>query len=70
MIHVIIRRLCPHICCIKIVSSILIGYFILVHIVNDIFKVFRCKQEIRGSLNKFPDFFRIATFIDNTHMKL
>ena len=25
---------------------------------------------IRGSLNKFPDFFRIDTFIDSTHMKL
>ena len=24
---------------------------------------------IRGSLNKFPDFFRMGTFIDNTHMK-
>ena len=25
---------------------------------------------IRGSLNKFPDFFRIGTFIEGTHMKL
>ena len=25
---------------------------------------------IRGSLNKFPGFFRIDTFIDSTHMKL
>ena len=25
---------------------------------------------IQGSLNKFPDFFRMATFIDSTHMKL
>ena len=25
---------------------------------------------IRGSLKKFPDFFRMGTFIDNTHMKL
>ena len=24
---------------------------------------------IRGSLNQFPDFFRMATFIDSTHMK-
>ena len=24
---------------------------------------------IGGSLNKFPDFFRIDTFIDSTHMK-
>ena len=28
------------------------------------------KLYIRGSLNKFPDFFRIGTFIDSTHMKL
>ena len=25
---------------------------------------------ILGSLNKFPDFFRVGTFIDSTHMKL
>ena len=25
---------------------------------------------IRGSLNKFPNFFRMGTFIDSTHMKL
>ena len=24
---------------------------------------------IRGSLNKFLDFFRMGTFIDSTHMK-
>ena len=24
---------------------------------------------IQGSLNKFPDFFRMGTFIDNTNMK-
>ena len=28
------------------------------------------KYKIRGSLNKFPDFFRMGTFIDCTHMKL
>ena len=27
-------------------------------------------MNIRGSLNKFPDFFHIGTFIDSTHMKL
>ena len=27
-------------------------------------------MNIRGSFNKFPDFFRMATFIDSTHMKL
>ena len=26
--------------------------------------------KIRGSLNKFPDFFRMGTFIDSTHMEL
>ena len=25
---------------------------------------------IQWSLNKFPDFFRLGTFIDSTHMKL
>ena len=25
---------------------------------------------IRGSLNEFPDFLHIGTFIDSTHMKL
>ena len=25
---------------------------------------------IRGSLNKFPDFLRMGSFIDSTHMKL
>ena len=28
------------------------------------------QQFIRGSLIKFPDFFRMGTFIDSTHMKL
>ena len=27
-------------------------------------------SKLRGSLNKFPDFFRMGTFIDSTHMKL
>ena len=31
--------------------------------------VIKCLN-IRGSLNKFPDFFRMGTFIDSTHMKL
>ena len=25
---------------------------------------------VRGSLNKFPDFFRMDTLIDSAHMKL
>ena len=28
------------------------------------------ENEVRGSLNKFPDFFRMGIFIDSTHMKL
>ena len=28
------------------------------------------KNMIRGCLNKFPDLFRMGTFIDSTHMKL
>ena len=27
-------------------------------------------RKIRGSLNKFPDVFRMGTFIDSTYMKL
>ena len=27
-------------------------------------------SQLRGSLNKFPDFFHMGTFIDSTHMKL
>ena len=27
-------------------------------------------NDIRGSLNKFPDFFCMGTFIDSTRMKL
>ena len=26
--------------------------------------------KLQGSLNKFPDFFRMGTFIDSTHRKL
>ena len=29
-----------------------------------------CYLRVRGSLNKFPDFFRMGTFIDSTHLKL
>ena len=28
------------------------------------------QTEVRGSLKKFPDFFRISTFIDSTHKTL
>ena len=27
-------------------------------------------KDLRGSLNKFPDFFGMNTFIDTTHMNL
>ena len=30
----------------------------------------RLQRKIRGSFNKFPDFYRMGTFIDSTHMKL
>ena len=29
-----------------------------------------CVIYIQSSLNKFPDFFRMGTFIDSIHMKL
>ena len=33
--------------------------------------IFKNKNiDIRRSLNKFPDFFRMGTFIDRTHVKL
>ena len=28
------------------------------------------REDIRGAYDKFPDFFRMGTFIDSTHMKL
>ena len=27
-------------------------------------------NNLQGSLNKFPDFFHMGSFIDSTHMKL
>ena len=30
----------------------------------------RFSGKVQRSLNKFPDFFRMGTFIDSTHMKL
>ena len=36
----------------------------------DQLSTFRQSEIVRGSLNKFPDFFRMGTFIDSTHMKL
>ena len=34
------------------------------------FEHIRLFWKIRGSLNNFPDFFRMGTFIDSAHMKL
>ena len=41
-----------------------LGHFVLVS--QEIFSTLY----VRGSLNKFPDFFRMGTFIDSTLMKL
>ena len=38
--------------------------------INRISSLWGCSPLIRGSLDKFPDFFRMGTFIDSTHMKL
>ena len=38
--------------------------------INKKIKSKKVKLIIRGSLNKFPDFFRMGTFIDSRHMKL
>ena len=37
---------------------------------SDSFKNEIYLQIIRGAYNKFPDFLRVGTFIDSTHMKL
>ena len=28
------------------------------------------RMDLQGAYDKFPDFFRMGTFIDSTHMKL
>ena len=40
--------------------------------IDDTQKNSKCRfcEDLRGSLNKFPDFFRMGTFIDSTRMKL
>ena len=45
------------------------------NVINDmclqiIYLIYMYKSNIQGSLNKFPDFFSMGTFIDSTHMKL
>ena len=36
----------------------------------NVLKLKKAQNELRGSLNKFPDFFRMGTFIDSTLMKV
>ena len=47
-----------------------IALTILVFHSHWLFNICALEPDLRGSLNKFPDFFRIGTFIDSTHMKL
>ena len=42
----------------------------LTHSICDITKQTHPSTYIRGEYDKFPDFFRMGTFIDSTHMKL
>ena len=32
-------------------------------------KALNSRDDLRGAYGKFPDFFRMGTFIDSTHMK-
>ena len=41
-----------------------------VHSLHVMLRELKDNKNVRGSFKKFPDFFRIVTFIDNTHMKL
>ena len=42
----------------------------LIIFVNHSGLFFIVSLDVQGSLNKFPDFFRMGTFIDSAHMKL
>ena len=52
------------------------GYVIYEDILTDVHKVliekfsYEVVNYIRGAYDKFPDFFRMGTFIERTHMKL
>ena len=51
------------------------NYIKILHaVLNKYWKQHPIKQKLyghlRGSLDKFPNFFRMGTFIDSTHMKL
>ena len=39
-------------------------------LVNTLLSNSENKDDFRGAYDKFPDFFRMGTFIDSTHMKL
>ena len=39
-------------------------------ILNSKLLLFIIGHEIRGAYDRFPDIFRMGTFIDSTHMKL
>ena len=54
----VIENVCIYICALMYGYSAGIYTYIYIYIY------------IYGSLNKFPDFFRMGTFIDSTHMKL
>ena len=41
-----------------------------IYVERVLFMLIAHKLNVRGSLNKFPDFFRMGTFIDSTHIKL
>ena len=59
---------------IKYIGFGLVGFYCILTIVG----FFNAKSsllhiyilDIRGAYDKFPDFYRIGTFIDSTHMKL
>ena len=58
-----------------ILFSMLFSYTLLVFFhsfffIHQIFVIRPCFYLIRCAYNKFPDVFRIGTFIDSTHMKL
>ena len=40
------------------------------HFCKGLFDILYSLYKLRGAYDKFPDFFRMGTFIDSTHMKL
>ena len=49
-----------------------INFFIFIYLFIFFFLVwfYGISTIVRGAYHKFPDFFRMGTFIDSTHMKL